>query len=118
MAGFSVIDVSGAFTDTLVFTLPVGLWRKTVLPMLDALYLDIDAPAIAIDLYFRDPTVLDEARLIPIIRGTVQHESRFCYPWWVEPATFTPWQLRLTKAAGAANSAFIKLQWSDNGGGL
>lgn len=118
---FVEVDTSGAFADGVVLTLATftgATWRKSVLPSIASLFVDNDA-AIAFDLYLAPNGIADESRRIPIVRGTaIWHEAVFCFPWWVNPATGAPWELRLTKAAGAALSSFVRLQLNFDGGGL
>lgn len=119
MPGRRDIDISGAFADALVLAWPgVAVWTRSVVPVLDFVSVDLDA-ALAVDLYLAPNGVVDESRRIPIVRGTaVFHELVSCFPWWVDPVTGLPWEIRCTKAAGAALSAFVRLQWSENGGGF
>lgn len=119
MPGRRYIDISGAFSDGLVLATPfVSPWTRNVVPVFDFVSVDCDA-ATDVFLYLAPNGIVDESRRMPIVRSTTAlHELVFCFPWWVDPTTGVPWELRLTKAAGAANSAFLAFQWSENGGGL
>jgi hypothetical protein len=118
--GFAQVDLNGAMANALAFDFTaVGLgtsrvpspWTRTSLPCF-SFYYDADASGPVV-LYQSPATPSDPEDQVVVLAASVQHAMRLCFPLWVDPATRVPFELYVTKPAGAA---VLRLTWDISGG--